>query len=45
MQRALDLDPRCVNALVGLALVELNGKEKVSSSELGFKVKLRLGWV
>ena len=26
-ERSLDLDPRCVGALVGLALLELNSKQ------------------
>lgn len=38
-ERSLDLDPRCVGALVGLALLELNSKQvnnctKISSMNL-----------
>lgn len=34
-ERSLDLDPRCVGALVGLALLELNSKQvnKISQYE------------
>lgn len=37
-QRALEIDPGCVGALIGLAIIELNNKSDPASTKLGVEL-------